>query len=111
MPGTLWFTRSDSLGSDPVIGRSLFQAFWNSLHDELTEPGTFAFMNRGIFLTLDDSPVLEALLRLEAAGSRIMSCGTCLDFYDAKQRLAVGRVGTMAEVQRSMALSDKVITL
>jgi hypothetical protein len=111
MDGTLWYARSDSLGADPAIGGALFQAFWNSLHERLTEPTTFAFVNRGVFLTLDDSPVRESLQALEATGSRFLSCGTCLDFYHARERLSVGQVGSIVLLQELMLQATKVITL
>lgn len=111
MTSTLWYIRSDSLGVDEAIGTRLVQAFWNNLPDKLSQPATFAFLNRGVFLTLDDSPVLESLRALEAAGSRILSCGTCLDYYQVKERLAVGEVGTMPLVQELMVAADKVITV
>lgn len=111
MGATLWYTRSDSLGVDPVIGGRLAQSFWNGLADRAAGPATFAFINRGVFLTLDDSPVLEGLRTLESAGGRILSCGTCLDYFGVAERLAVGEVGTMVLLQELMADADRVITL
>lgn len=111
MTSTLWYVRSDSLGVDEAIGKRLMQSFWNNLPEKLSDPATFAFMNRGVFLTLDDSPVLEALRALESQGSRFLSCGTCLDFYQIKERLAVGEVGTMPLIQQLMVAADKVITV
>ena len=111
MTSTLWHIRGDSLGADETIGTRLMQSFWNNLPEQLAEPATFAFLNRGIFLTLDDSPVLESLRALEAAGSRLLSCGTCLDFYQVKERLAVGEVGSMPLVQELMIGAHKVITV
>ena len=111
MSTTLWYVSSDSLGVDESIGTRLIQIFWNNLPEKLSEPATFAFLNRGVFLTLDDSPVLEALRTLESRGSRFLSCGTCLDFYQVKERLAVGEVGTMPLVQELMVAADKVITV
>lgn len=111
MSGTLWYVNSDSMGSDAEIGGRLIQAYFNSLGERMTEPGTFAFANRGILLTLDDSPVLEALRTLDAGGSRLLSCGTCLDYFEAKERLAVGEVGSMPLLQELMIAAAKVITL
>jgi len=108
---TLWYCASDSLGADEEIGRRLIQSFFNSLQERLPGPATFALVNRGVFLTLDDSPVLEALRALEAAGSSFFSCGTCLDFFGVRERLAVGEVGSMAKLQELMVGADKVVTL
>ena len=111
MTGTLWYITSDSLGADPTIGTRLAQSFWNSLHERLDEPATFTFVNRGVFLTVDDSPVVEALRHLAAGGSRILSCGTCLDYFEVRERLAVGEVGSIPVLQELMVAAGKVITL
>lgn len=116
MTDTLWHINSDSLGEDREIGGRLIQTFWNSLEEQMEgqstfASSTFAFINRGIFLTLEDSPVLEALKRLEERGSLLLSCGTCLDYFQAKERLAVGEVGNMARLQKLMLSSSKVVTL
>ncbi|MCZ7665003.1 MAG: DsrE family protein [Thermoleophilia bacterium] len=111
MAGIVWYSRSDVLGRDDRIGGRLAQSFWNSLGERLEQPETFAFVNRGVFLTLDDSPVIEAFRELEARGSRFLSCGTCLDYFGVRERLAVGEVGSMALLQELMLEADKVITL
>ena len=107
---TLYYVRSDSLGPDPEIGTRLAHAFWNSLHERLREPATLAFANRGIFLALDDSPVLEGLKRLETMGCKIYVCGSCMDFYGVGHRLAVGKIGSIPILQQLMIDSAKVVT-
>jgi len=107
---TLLYVRSDSLGADQEIGARLAQAFFNSLHERLDGTATVAFANRGVFLTLDDSPVLEGLRRLSEKGCRIYSCGTCLDYYRVRDRLAVGEVGSIPLLQQLMLEATKVIT-
>lgn len=107
---TLFYVRSDSLGPDPEIGGRLAQSFFNSLHERLDGGETFVFANRGVFLTLDDSPVLEGLRRLVAKGCRIYSCGTCLDYYEARTRLALGEPGSIPLLQQLMCDAGKVVT-
>lgn len=111
MARMLWYVRSDSLGDDAKIGGRLIQSFFNSVGERVQEPADFFFMNRGIFLTLDDSPVLEALRELESEGCRLLSCGTCLDYFQATERLSVGSVGSMAILQELMLEADQVVTL
>jgi hypothetical protein len=111
MAGTLWYLHSDSMGSDPEIGTRLMQMYMNSLGDRMPEPGTFAFVNRGVFLTLDESPVLEAFRTMETQGSRFLTCGTCLDYYGTRDRLAVGEVGSMQLLEDQMLAATKVISL
>jgi DsrE/DsrF-like family len=107
---TLYYVRSDSLGVDPEIGTRLAQAFWNSFHERLEGTATFAFANRGIFLALDDSPVLEGLKRLAEKGCPIYVCGTCMDFYGVRERLAVGEPGSIPVLQGLMCDATKVVT-
>jgi len=107
---TLYYIRSDSLGTDHEIGSPLAQAFWNSFHERLEGSATFAFANRGVFLTLDDSPVLEGLRRLAERGCPIYACGSCLDFYKVRERLAVGEPGSIPLLQQLMCAASKVVT-
>jgi hypothetical protein len=107
---TLYYVRSDSLGVDPEIGSRLAQAFWNSFHERLEGVATFAFANRGIFLTLDDSPVLEGLTRLAERGCPVYVCGACMDYYGVRERLAVGEPGSIPLLQQLMCAAAKVVT-
>lgn len=107
---TLYYVRSDSLGADAEIGSRLAQAFWNSFHERLDKPAFFAFANRGVFFALDDSPVLDGLKRLQDQGCRLYVCGTCMDYYGVRDRLAVGEPGSIPLLQELMRDAAKVVT-
>lgn len=111
MAGTMWLVGSDSLGVDPEVGSILCRVFFNSVGERLKEPATFWFFNRGVFLTLDDSPILDSLKALEEAGHRLASCGTCLDFYKVKERVAAGEVGNMPLMEELIVAAEKVVSL
>jgi peroxiredoxin family protein len=49
-------------------------------------------------LTTEGSDVIDILKQLEEKGVEILSCGTCLDFYNLKDKLSVGRVTNMYEI-------------
>jgi hypothetical protein len=66
-------------------------------------------LNSGIFLSLQDSPVLDALKKMEESGIEILVCGTCLDYYNKKGVLGVGRVSNMYDILDSMATASKVV--
>ncbi|MDH7480126.1 MAG: sulfurtransferase-like selenium metabolism protein YedF, partial [Syntrophomonadaceae bacterium] len=57
------------------------------------------------------SPVLDHLASLEAAGVEILSCGTCLDFYGLKEKLAVGSVTNMYTAVETLFGAARIITL
>lgn len=96
---------SAELGS--VLIKSLMFTILES--DEL--PATMLFVNGGVFLTCEDSPVLEHLMNLEKRGVEILSCGTCLDYFKIKDKLCVGQVTNMYTILEKMNYSDKVISL
>jgi Ni,Fe-hydrogenase I small subunit len=107
---TLYYVRSDSLGVDPEIGTRLAQSFWNTFHERVDGTPTIALANRGVFLALDDSPVLEGLRRLADKGCRILVCGSCMDFYGVRERMAVGEPGSIPLLQQAMNDAAKVVT-
>ena len=50
------------------------------------------------------------LKKLEEAGTKIYSCGTCLNYYDLADQLKVGVTGNMYDVVDSlMSTSDRII--
>ncbi len=41
----------------------------------------------------------------------VLSCGTCLEYYNLRKKLAVGRVSNMHEIVTSLAAADRVIRI
>jgi selenium metabolism protein YedF len=94
---------------DDDLGKLLIKGFINTLPDIDLKPRTLVFLNAGIFLAINDSPVLDALKKLEQTGVKILVCGTCLDFFQRKQDLAVGVVSNMYDILDAMSKAEKVI--
>ena len=67
-------------------------------------------INGGVRLALEGSPVLDDLHALEAAGAEVLSCGTCLDYFHAKETLRAGRVSNMQEITEFL-LEGKALSL
>lgn len=101
---------SDKMGEgDPELGQILLKGFIYSLTQLEKLPDAVLFYNRGAFLTCKDSPVLEDLRTLEKEGTRICTCGTCLDFYKIKEQLAVGTVVNMYMITEMQSKADLII--
>ena len=49
------------------------------------------------------------LKNMEAQGVEILTCGTCLDYYNLKDKLAVGSVTNMYTIVEKLANADKII--
>jgi selenium metabolism protein YedF len=91
------------------LGYRLTQLFINTLPDIDRKPSAMVFLNSSVFLTLKDSPVFEVLEMLEEDGVKILVCGTCLDFFQKKDELAVGMVSNMYEIMTLMSKAPKVL--
>ena len=101
---------SECMGSgDDQLGATLMKGFIYALSqlDEL--PQTILFYNGGATLTTVDSASLEDLKTMEAQGVEILTCGTCLDYYGLKDKLAVGNVTNMYTIVEKLNNADKII--
>lgn len=93
------------------LGRVLMKSFFYALAESGDLPRAVYFLNSGVRLTCQGSPVLDRLERLQAAGVELWSCGTCLDFYQLKEQLAIGGITNMYSIVEAMQQADKTITL
>jgi selenium metabolism protein YedF len=97
--GATVFLSSDRIGQgDEGLGALLMRGFIYALAESDLPPKRLVFMNSGVKLAVEGSESLENLRRLAEAGVEILACGTCLDFYKIKEKLAVGRVSNMYEI-------------
>ena len=88
---------------------ALMKAFVFALSQQETLPDTILCYNGGVKLTCEGSESLEDLKGMAARGVEIMSCGTCLNFYDLKEKLAVGEVTNMYVIVEKMSGADRVV--
>lgn len=108
--GLLLLIESAGLGDgEPDLGEKLMKAFLSQLLELGSVPAKAIFMSSGIFLTTEGSPVAEQIRALEVAGCEISSCGTCLDYYDRRDKLLVGQPGNMRDTVRAMLDATKVL--
>lgn len=104
-----------SVGSDKMgegkeeLGSVLIKSFFFALTqlDEL--PATIIFYNSGVNLSCEGSPVLEDLKNLAAQGVEVISCGTCLNFYGLKEKLAVGEISNMYDIVERQRAADLIV--
>jgi selenium metabolism protein YedF len=94
---------------DPKLGTSLMKAFVFALTKQDQLPDTILCYNTGAYLTCEDSDALEDLKLLESEGVTILTCGTCLDFYGLKEKLAVGGVTNMYDIVERMENAAQII--
>jgi len=96
---------------DDELGAILTKSFFYTLTEMGPELQNLIFMNGGVHLTTEDSPVLEHLEFLEQKGVQILSCGTCLDFFSKKEQLKVGQVTNMYTAAEILCKAAKTLVL
>lgn len=100
---------SNKLGSEEKLGKILMKSFLFALTKQDQYPSTIIFYNEGVLITSSDSEMLEDLKTLEDNGVEIISCGTCLDYFNCKDDLKVGSVTNMYDIVERMEKADKLI--
>ena len=108
--GMLVVLSSNTMGSgDEKLGTALMKAFVFALTKQDQLPETILCYNSGAYLTCEGADTLEDLKLLEAQGVTVLTCGTCLDFYGLKEKLAVGGVTNMYDIVERMECSGTIV--
>jgi selenium metabolism protein YedF len=103
---------SDTFGrGSKELGKVLMKSFFYSLTELSNPPKTIIFMNSGANLSLKDSKVLQSLKDLSDKDVKILTCGTCLNYYEKENELAVGEITNMYTATEIMINSDNLITI
>lgn len=101
---------SDRMGEgNDELGKVLIKGFIFAVTQLDVLPKTMLFYNGGATLTCEGAETLADLKNLEAQGVEIMTCGTCLDYYGLKEKLAVGSVTNMYSIVETMANAGKIL--
>lgn len=97
--GTVVAVGSDRMGDgSDELGHILMKSFLFAVTQLDILPDKILFYNGGAKLTIEGSESLDDLKSLEDNGVEIMTCGTCLDYYGIKDKLAVGSVTNMYSI-------------
>ena len=106
------FVGRDIIGDgDRELGTNLMRMFFYTLAQGEDKPGAVLFMNAGVKLPTLDEQVADHLKALSDAGTEILVCGTCLNFYGIADQLKVGTVSNMYDIVTRMQKAGKVISL
>jgi len=109
---TIIFIGSDQMGhGDAKLGQILMKNFIFTLTESDSTPDAIYCVNSGVKLTIGGSDVIEPLENLASQGVDIASCGLCLEFFDAKDSLMVGRISNMLELINALEGAGNIIRL
>jgi selenium metabolism protein YedF len=101
---------SDTIGrGDDELGRVLMKAFLHTLKDLDILPWRIVFLNGGVKLVAEGSEFVGPLSEIAGLGTELLACGTCLDFFHLKEKLATGRISNMHEIASSFLDATNVL--
>ncbi len=104
------FVTADTMGrGDDKLGAILMKSFLFSVKELKPLPWRLILINGGVRLSCEGSECLPQLQELEERGVEILSCGTCLDFFNLKEKLKAGRVSNMFEITSSLTDATHVL--
>jgi len=103
---------TDTLGSgDNSLGSKLMINYLKTIKEMGPDLWQLIFLNGGVKLTTQSSPVLEQLQEYEKSGVIVLACGTCLEHFGLTAVKKVGGITNMLDIVTATHLADKVITV
>jgi len=102
---------STGLGTgDQQLGELIMSNFLRLLPDQPHPPKQLICWNTAVKLLTTDSPVINHLKKIDAAGIEILACRTCIEFFGLEEKIAVGKISTMQVIQQ-LLLDNEVVTV
>lgn len=89
----------------------LKQGLLHTLSEVSPLPYKVTFFTTGVNLTIEGSEVLEDLRTLKEKGAEILVCGTCLEYLDLKEKVAVGKVSNKDTIVETMLSAGHLVTV
>lgn len=112
LASTVILITRDGIGSaDLVLQQKLFGTYLKLLLEHDSLPAALCCYTDGVKLVVEGSPFLEQLSLLEQRGVRLISCSTCINYFELGDKVRVGIVGGMPDILEAQTRASKVITL
>jgi selenium metabolism protein YedF len=108
-PRVVQITAATMGSGDDELGALLLRSFLKTQAELDRQPEAILFYNDGVKLCCEGSLLLEDLRSLEASGIEIITCGTCLNFFELGDQLRVGRVTDMLEIASRLADAGSIV--
>lgn len=93
------------------LGKILLQACVNTLGEVSPLPKAILCYNGGVFVAAEGAPTVPALMDLVERGVALLVCGTCIDYFDLKGKIATGTISNMYDILQKLSTAERIITL
>ena len=102
----------DTMGEgSEELGKILIKGFIYSLTELPLHPEFVIFLNSGAFLTSNGANTVDDLKTLSNKGTEILTCGTCISYYELSDKPAVGSIANMYEITELIAAARTVVNI
>lgn len=109
--GTVIFLTKESLGEgDADFGKSLLNIFLQTMFESGHIPRAILMANAGVKIMKKDSSFQKVLADFRNAGTDVLACGLCVDFYKLKEDVPVEQVTNMFAICEYLGAASKVIS-
>lgn len=103
---------SDKIGvGEEKLGQILMKSFIYTVKETTPWPVAIVIFNSGVNITCEGSEVLEDLKAMAEEGVEILVCGTCLDYYNIKDKIQVGEIANMYSIYEKMRNANNTINI
>lgn len=103
---------SETIGKgDDVLGQKLMLSYLKTIKEMGPDLWQLVFVNGGVKLTTESSPVLQELKEYEDAGVVVLVCGTCLEHFGVTELKRVGGTTNMLDIVSATQMADKVVSI
>lgn len=103
--------RSNVMGDgDEKLGELLILAYLNTVKELEELPTHIICYNSGVKLATKQHEASKALLALQEKGVEVMVCGTCVNYYNLMDDLALGKVSNMFTIAELLQSADHIVT-
>ncbi len=101
---------SNSMGSgDDDLGKLLVKGFLNTIDQLDSLPQEIICYNSGVILAEKGTDTAQTLKKIENLGVKLTLCGTCVDFFDLKEKLEVGTISNMLYIAGRLASGAHIV--
>lgn len=101
--------KSEKMGDHEELGEVLISAFLNQLVEREHAPRHILLYSEGVYLAKKSSENIDYLNALVKKGTRILICGTCVNYFQLENEISTGEISSMSEILNVSINSSNLI--
>lgn len=103
---------NEKLGiGEEALGVKLMERYFEALSDSDILPRELIFVNSAVKFLLEDSKVLDSLRLLIERGVKIYASELSINYYNAQDKMVLGKIIDMDDIVEEMYLADDFIKI